>query len=682
MRDSAYSGAFARQRDRTMRSQLLALSLAASLAAAFAVGQDADPADQAIQAEASFEPYPLEYWAMRPVISNVAVSPDGKHLGLMKIPSKSGDPIIEIYDAADLDKTPFRLNADPMEITDFYWASDRDILFTLRQKVRDRIDGFNRGVYEYRLAVLDVEAKKMRSFAGQRAFIVNILPSEPNKVIIAVQEGGGEGLEARMRAAFRPLAYYEFNLRRGSRTLILRGKWSLAQVLFDAEGTPWLARGFDNGSRELIHYHRKRGESGWTEIHRHHEDSFESFAVVGFDVENPDELYVLAHNGHDTRGLWSFNVDTRDLAPIYRRSDVDVAGIRYHSNDWTHADTVTGLSYYKDKVHREFFDDTEAATLAQLEGIVPDAHQVGITSRSRDGATLSFSNFGPRDPGTDYLLKDGRVQTIGSRQPLFEGERLADVRYITFDARDGRTIPGYITVPQGEPPFPLVVMPHGGPFVGEVVGFDKWGQLLANQGYLVLQPQYRGSRNYGLDFYKAAFVEGGQGGKAMQDDKDDGALHLVEEGLADPDRIAMFGWSYGGYAALVAASRTPQIYQCVVAGAAVSDPNMQVNYYRFRLRGAPQVEQLRMWDDSVSPLDEVEKVNVPMLIVHGSVDQRVPPDHAKKYLKLLDEHDKPYKYLELDGADHFSNTLFYDHQLDFFTAMTDYLANDCGPGGL
>ena len=135
------------------------------------------------------EPYPLEYWALRPVISNVAVSPDGKHLGLVKIPSKDGNPIIEIYDAADLGKEPFRLDADPMEIQGFNWVSDRDLLFSLRQKVRDRIEGFNRGVYEYKLAVLDVEAQKMRSFESERSAIVNILPKQPNKVILAVAGG-------------------------------------------------------------------------------------------------------------------------------------------------------------------------------------------------------------------------------------------------------------------------------------------------------------------------------------------------------------------------------------------------------------------------------------------------------------------------------------------------------------
>jgi dipeptidyl aminopeptidase/acylaminoacyl peptidase len=287
-------------------------------------------------------------------------------------------------------------------------------------------------------------------------------------------------------------------------------------------------------------------------------------------------------------------------------------------------------------------------------------------------------NVGPRDPGTYYLLKDRQVKTIGSRQPLLESERLADVRYITYAARDGRKIPAYLTVPQGEGPFPLIVLPHGGPFVQEVVGWDEWGQLLANNGYMVLQPQYRGSRGYGMKFYMDAFADGGQGGYKMQDDKDDGAMYLVEKGRVDPDRIAMFGWSYGGYAALVAASRTPQIYQCVIAGAAVSDPNMQVNYYRYRLRGTGKDEQLRMWDDSISPLKEVEKVNVPILLVHGDVDQRVPPDHARKYLKLLDKYNKSYKYLELEGADHFSSTLFFRHQIELYRTMIDYLNNECG----
>lgn len=628
------------------------------------------------------EPYPLDYWALREVVNNVQVSPDGKYLGMMKIPTKDGNPVIEVYEAANLKNEPFRLNADPMEITNFYWASDNDIVFTLRQKVRDRIEGFNRGVYETKLAVVDVAKKKMRSFDETDPLIENLLQGRPDKIIISFFEGDPDAEDSpadRLSEPFRPRAYWEFDLEKGTKKLLIRGKLALGNIDFDADGNPWLARGFDLADGEFVWYWRKPGGSGWTEIYRQSEDDFETFSVENIDYSKPDHLLVYANNGDDKIGLWSFDVNTRSFDElIYRRKDADVYGVKYHSNDWTYPNIVTGVSYFKDKLRVEFFDEVEGATYKQLEEIIPYSHYVNVNSRSRDGNTMVVYNAGPRDPGTYYLLKDGHFESVGSKQPLLESENLADLQYITYDSRDGRQIPAFLTVPQGEGPFPLIVLPHGGPFVQETVLFDEWAQLLANNGYMVLQPQYRGSLGYGMQFYLDAFMNGGEGGYKMQDDKDDGAMYLVERGLVDPDRIAMFGWSYGGYAALVAASREDQIYQCVIAGAAVSDPLMQVNYYRFQLRGAQRDEQLRMWDDSISPIKEVEKVNVPMLLIHGDVDQRVPPEHAKKYRKLLDKYNKNYKYLELEGADHFSSTLFYHHQLALYESMIGFLENDCG----
>jgi dipeptidyl aminopeptidase/acylaminoacyl peptidase len=309
---------------------------------------------------------------------------------------------------------------------------------------------------------------------------------------------------------------------------------------------------------------------------------------------------------------------------------------------------------------------------------IPNADALRITSRSKDGSSLTLRNTAPRDPGTHYLFHKGKLQIVGGERPYFASAELADVRFITYPARDKTPIPGYLTVPNGKPPFPLVVLPHGGPFVREVVVFDEWAQLLANHGYMVLQPQYRGSRGYGQAFYQAAFLNGGQGGYLMQDDKDDGVIHLVEEGLAEAENVAMFGWSYGGYAALVAASRSPNAYQCVIAGAAVTDPQMQVDYYRYRLRGSSKLEQLAMWDDSISPLTEVDKVNVPVLLIHGDVDQRVPVDHAEKYLAKLVDAKKQHTYVELEGADHFSNTLFYNHKTLLYSSILNYLADECG----
>lgn len=638
---------------------------------------------QAASTGNAVEPYPLEYWALREVIDGVEVSPDGVHLGLMKIPSRDGNPIIEIYDASDLAREPFRINAEPMEITSFFWVSNTDIIVNLRQKVRDRIEGFNQGVYETRLATVDVEREKIRAFDETNAFVESLLPQDPKHIIISFTEGGSDGPEARLQKAFRPRSYWSFNLDTGAKSLIIRGKIALGNIDFDADGNPWLARGFDLGRGELIWYYREPGSSGWEEVRRQDENAFEQFDILEIDPSKPHHALVLANNGNDKVGLWSFDLKKKVLDElIYRRSDVDVWGIRYNSNQWEHYDDVVGVTYAKDRFYTEYFDETEGAMYAQLEKLIPYAWNLRITSRSRDGETMVISNTGPRDPGTFYLLKGGKIQAVGSTQPLLKSEQLADVEYVTWKARDGVELHGYLTVPHGKPPFPLVVLPHGGPFVAEYVGYDEWGQLLANHGYLVLQPQYRGSHNYGLEFYLSAFIDGGQGGYKMQDDKDDGALYLVEQGLADRDRMAMFGWSYGGYAALVAASRMPQIYQCVVAGAAVSDPLMQVNYYRYQMRGAQAAEQLNMWDDSVSPLKEAEKVNVPMLIVHGSVDQRVPLEHSKKYMAALDRYGKKYKFVELEGADHFSNTLFFDHQLKLYESLIGFLKNDCGPGGL
>jgi dienelactone hydrolase len=570
-----------------------------------------------------------------------------------------------------------------MEITSFDWLGDHSIVVRLRQKVRDKIEGFNQGVYEYRLALLDVKKETIEQIREVNPTIENLLPGKPGRVIISFNPGDVDKSVERIEEAFRPRAYYELDLDRGSKKLLLQGKLTLGQVEFDGEGNPWLARGYDIQKEEFIWYIRRPGESSWEEVWRQHEDSFDTFEVEGSDPEKPDTILVTANNGRDTVGLWEFNVNSKSFGElIYARNDVNILGTRRHSNPWTHPDTIVGIVYGTDRYRVEYMDPVEGATYAQLENVIPAAYYLTMTSRSRDGNTLTVYNVGPHDPGTYYLLKDGRLQTVGSKQPLLKSQDLADVRYISYPARDGKTIQGYITVPRGEPPFPLIVLPHGGPFVGETVIYDEWGQMLANNGYLVLQPQYRGSTNYGLEFYQAAFIDGGQGGYKMQDDKDDGAQYLVKEGLADPGRMALFGWSYGGYAALVAASRTPQIYQCVIAGAAVSDPLMQVAYYSGRIEGASKIEQLSMWKDSVSPIEEVEKVNVPILLIHGDVDQRVPPAHVHKYLSKLEKYHKPHKYVELEGADHFSNTLFYDHQITLYTSIIDYLRNDCGPGGL
>lgn len=636
---------------------------------------------QALPANAG-EPYPLEYFALREVVNNATVSPDGEKVAMLKILSRDGDPILHIYDADDLDKDPFVINSDPMEITSYYWADDDFIILTLRQRMRDMVKGQEESVFDYKIAILDVEEKKFDDFDAAYPRVENVLANVPGKIIVSEQPGLEETLTTEQ--AFRPRAYYEMNLKTGAKKLLIRGKWSLAQITFDADGNPRMGRGYDVGEHEYVFFYRDPGEKKWRDVHRVSDENFELWHenVEGFDPAVPGNILMSAFNGDDKMGLWSYNTRTEEFEELlYRRSDVDVSGVRYHSNSWEKPDEVTAVAYFKDNYHFEYFDEIEGATFKQLEELIPYSHYVTIPSRSRDGNTLIARNLGPRDPGTYYLFRNGEFKAVGSRQPLFVSEELADVKYMPYVARDGKKLATFVTIPNDiKPPYPTIVMPHGGPHVRETVIYDEWAQMLANNGYMVVQPQYRMSLGYGFEHFTSAFMDGSEAGRKMQDDKDDAALFLVEKGLADPDRMAMYGWSYGGYAALIAGARTPQLYQCTMAGAAVSDYRRAANEFS---RGSKPRGFSLVWRDvyeygAVQPVDEADKVNIPVLLIHGSVDSRVLPKQAAVYRDALDEAGKFYKYVELEGADHFYSTLFYEHQIELYESIIDFLNNNCG----
>lgn len=622
------------------------------------------------------EPFPIEYWAAPEFMSNVEISPDGKYLAFVKASSQQGDNIIEVYETADMSKKPYRVGSKSMDIQGFSWVGDQEMVVSFSAQVSKRIKGFNQGAFKGKLALFSMKNKKFEELNADdfSVSLASELVNEPDHVL--VQYAFFE--EGRSR---RAPSFYKYNLKTGSKQLVLKGNDDMGGYRFDADGNPRFARRAD--SQYNVFVYRPVGGSGWEEYFRQSEDSFETFEYAGQIEGDDDRIYVIANNGHDLEGLWKFNLKTKSFEDlVYRRTDVDLFSTTRHSNPYQNPGKVTGVTYGKEKIFTKYFDPIEEATIKQLEGVIPNASRVSITSRSRDGNTMVIRNTGPKDPGTFYMFDNGKLSKLGSVNGLLDPAKLSDVEYITYTSRDGKKIPAYVTRPQGAGPFPLVVMPHGGPFVSEVVTWDDWGQMLANNGYMVLQPQYRGSKNYGLDFYKAGFINGGEGGKKMQDDKDDGVKYLISKGDVDPDRVAMFGWSYGGYAALIAAARTPNIYQCVIAGAAVADNTQQVNYYRDRIDGAARIEQVPFWDGSISPINEASNVNVPMLIIHGSVDQRVPVSHSRKYVKELEKAGKTHEYIELKDADHFSNTLFYDHKMEAYPRMISFLKEDCGPGGL
>ena len=671
---------------------------------------------------------PIEVWALRDAIATADISPDGKHLMVLRMPSKDGEYVMEIFKTSDLSKPWRRLNADPMEIISAQFVSDDYIYGTAWQVVRNRVTRPEEDVRGYRSFGYSLKSNKF-SGADGNFNIVGLLPKEPNTVLVetSTPNDGGTGVDP--FEAFRPRSYYRFNLDTAARELVLRGSSEHPTATFDIDGNPRFTAGVKPGSNELVYYYRMPGDGSWKEFgERYDLDEHENLYRVlggfqglkGFDPNNPSIGYVVDARNDDKAALWEFDFSTGQFGrKLYSNPDADVMAIKTNSMYWAGDNSLAAAVYPGEKMERHWFDPEEQQLYELFEKSIPDAHQINVRSRSRDGKTMLVTNVGPRDPGSYWLFMDGRIVKIGSENPLLKPEQLADVEFIRYPARDGKTIPAYITKPKGEGPFPLVVIPHGGPHVNEVIAYDEWGQLLANAGYMVLQPQYRMSVGWGKDHFDAGY---GEHGLAMQDDKDDGVKYLVAQGLVDPNRVAMFGWSYGGYAALVASQREDNLYQCAIAGAAVADP---AKSYRDR-RSPNSPKALDEWAQrrgmiGVNPIAQVEKTNIPLMMVHGDVDHRVEYWHLKDFRTAMERAGKynprvtvgeepssggeyvegetqtsgdvvatrqqanyqpRNRFVTLEGAGHFYSTLMYDHQEKLYKEMLDFLRNDCGPGGL
>jgi dipeptidyl aminopeptidase/acylaminoacyl peptidase len=290
-----------------------------------------------------------------------------------------------------------------------------------------------------------------------------------------------------------------------------------------------------------------------------------------------------------------------------------------------------------------------------------DGDNVRFESASRDFSKILVQVEGPKY-GYRYELVDlDHPEAIPVGQVYAGIDSPFEVRRLTYAAADGLQIPAYLTLPRGRPShnLPLVVLPHGGPAVRDTAEFDWWSQALADQGYAVLRPNYRGS-NLNRRFLEAGFSEWG---RKMQTDLSDGVRYLVSEGIADSARVCIVGASYGGYAALAAVTLDPGVFRCAVAVAGLSDlARMQ------RWEGSGGVDARiadRYWDrfwgvsgrmdpalDAISPIKHVDAVKVPVLLIHGRDDTVVPFEQSQLIFDALRRNKKDVELVTLEQEDH------------------------------
>jgi len=349
---------------------------------------------------------------------------------------------------------------------------------------------------------------------------------------------------------------------------------------------------------------------------------------------------------------------------------------------------LAGIRYYTEAPRVKWFDRDYALRQAGIDHSLPNTVNV-LVEESRDGKKELWFSFSDQDPGAYHLLDVERktFQPIAPRMDWIKPAQMATMLSVKYAARDGLEIHGYLTIPVGSKPerLPLVVMPHGGPWVRDVWGFDPLVQLLANRGYAVLQMNYRGSTGYGDELLQQAKREIGA---KIQDDIEDGTRWAIAAGIADPGHIAIMGSSYGGYSALFALGHNPELYRCGISIAGVTDwpaiyedsdvanNKLARNHWREQI-GDPSRDAVRL--AAISPVNFADKIVAPVLIIQGKDDQRVPPDQAKRMIAALTKVGRPPESLLVPDLGHEPGN--EKQRLKIYQQVVDFLEKNLGPGG-
>ncbi|MEZ5939174.1 MAG: prolyl oligopeptidase family serine peptidase [Hyphomonadaceae bacterium] len=407
-------------------------------------------------------------------------------------------------------------------------------------------------------------------------------------------------------------------------------------------------------------------------------------SVLGFD-EKTGKYFVATDKFSDKTAIYLYDAKTDkfDDEVVFAHPDYDASGVIL-GDEASNFGKILGFRYAGPYGNEVYWVDAERQSIqAGLEKAFPgqevSIQRVVSAERAGDGhSRILFSTNSPRNPDAYYLLIDGtKVQPIGGERPWIDPNKMGERQLVYYTARDGMKIPAFLTLPpgwkKGDPAPPAVVHPHGGPWARDNIGWDfsGWTQYLATRGYAVLQPQYRGSQGWGHELWVAG---DNQWGLKMQDDKDDGAKWLVEEGYANPDKIAIFGYSYGGFAAFAAAVRPNGPFRCAIAGAGVANlGQISNNWSENRVQRALQGRTV----DGMDPQKNTSKLSMPILIFHGDRDVRVPLSHSTDFYNSVKSTGKA-KLMVVKDMGHQGDLWTPKNTRDTLKAIGDFLKSDCG----
>ncbi|MBC7369190.1 MAG: S9 family peptidase [Undibacterium sp.] len=495
----------------------------------------------------------------------------------------------------------------------------------------------------------------------------------------------------------RDAAFYKVNFphvslvdtRTGGFTRVVENPGNVVQWLVDGKGFVAIGVQREKGLNRIIH--RANETDSWRPLA---ELDYNGRRTVPLMLSgNGNTLYLARIAPEGTWGVYAYDVRAQSLGELVLSHDVyDIIPPNFTvSHDGfalqglvTSADRneLLGIRYVTDRAKTFWLNAEMGAAQTSLDNALPKKINT-IGSMSDDRQKLLVLSWSASDPGTYYIFDRAKnsLEPLLARMPWIKPAEMAEVFPMSYRARDGLLVRGYLTVPHGREAkhLPLVVYPHGGPWTRDTWDFDPLSQFLASRGYAVLQVNYRGSVGFGDSFYKKGLRKVG---REIQDDIADGTRWAIEKGVADPSRVAIMGASYGGYSALMGVATTPELYRCGISLAGVTNWRELIKQGRDsfpedykgieNMLGDPMkdAEELR----AVSPVNLADKFRAPVLIVHGTDDPIVPYEQATGMVAALDHAKKPYEFVakknEMHGLANAKN------REEFYTRVEQFLAKN------
>jgi dipeptidyl aminopeptidase/acylaminoacyl peptidase len=642
-------------------------------------------------------------FAREAAIASVDMSPDGRHIAAV-VSTDGVRRVVSIWKADALTEAPYVIGSDDVraEVIGVQFIKNDRIFVTTQQMVdHNPFSGRSERSYVTRTQVLTLTGEPARislTFDGLTAAqqqligvggLISGLPADPQNILVRHPLRGD---------------VYRLNLYTGRAERLERGSTRFSPGTADLNGDVRTRTefDFDSGAAYIGQWIKHPVTGSWDEHWRSYARDRLQTSVVGFS-NDPNVIFVRRTEGTDRAAIYEYRIHERAFGDVAFAHPLFEAGGVVRSRAPADFGEVVGFSYQGERNRVHFTDpvlDQAFTSLRRTLGVttapvnwvdiesgerstfsVGDGADISLVATSDDRQRIIVSKSGPTTPPEYYLLVDGRLRLLGRAYPELREARFGGTELIQYAARDGLMIPAFLTKPEaavhGPGPYRTLVVPHGGPWARDNLVWDStgWVQYFATRGYAVLQPQFRGSDGWGQRLWRAGDREWG---RKMQDDNDDGVRFLIEQGVADPQRVAMHGYSYGGYASMMAAVRPNGLYRCAIAGAGPATIAL------FK-KGTYNNRFLREFQhptaDGEDPLRRVSEISIPLFLYTGDRDTVVLPSESQTMANAMRSAGKPVKLSILPDMEHTLNTWTPANMAAILTSVEEFLNEDCGMAG-